>query len=183
MEDLTRGEMVPMENIKQLLSDGKLPPEIVETLQEAFDKKVEEVKQQAEMSVREEFSRRYDNDKENLVEAIDRMLTDTIQKQASERAESVKQFNEARDAFRKSVKESRKTFKTKLAEQTEASRTVVTAKLKEEILKLREQKKALVAERLSYADKLESAKAQLKETQNKRLKKIDEFVVRQVEKE
>lgn len=170
-------------SISKLLGDGTLPSELVNSLQEAFDKKVEEVRAQAEMTVREEFSRRYDSDKDNLVEAIDRMLTDTIQTQAAEKADAVTQFHEARDAFRKAVKESRKTFKTKLAEQTEASRTVVTTKLKEEILKLREQKKALTTERLTYADKLVAVKESLATEQAKRLKKIDEFIVRQVEKE
>lgn len=171
------------DNIKNLLGDGKLPAEIVGPLQEAFDKKVAEVRAQAEMSVREEFSRRYENDKNNLVEAIDRMLTDTIQKQESDKASAVAEFNEARTAFRRAVKESRRTFRKKLAEQTEASRTVVTNKLKEEILKLREQKKALTETRLSYADKLAAVKETLAADQTKRLKKIDEFVVRQVEKE
>lgn len=170
-------------NIKTLLGDDKLPPEIVGSLQEAFDKKVEEVREQAEMAVREEFSRRYDTDKENLVEAIDRMLTDTIQRQETEKTSSVTKFNEARTAFRKAIKESRQTFRTKLTEQNAAARVVVTNKLKEEILKLRAQKKALGETRLAYANKLVAVKESLVAQQTTRLKKIDEFVVRQVEKE
>lgn len=169
-------------NIKKLFGD-ELPAEVVASLQEAFDKKVVEVREQAEMSVREEFSRRYEADKENLVEAIDRMLTDTIQKQEADKTAAVAKFTEARTAFRKAIKESRKTFQTKLVEQNDASRAVVTKKLKEEILKLREQKQALATERLAYADKLATVKESLAATQAKRLKKIDEFVVRQVEKE
>ena len=169
--------------ITRLLGDATLPSELVTSLQEAFDKKVEEVRGQAEMSIREEFSRRYETDKENLVEAIDRMLNDALQKSESEKVEAVTKFVEARDTFRKAVKESRKTFKTKLAEQTEASRAVVMTKLKDEVLKLREQKKVLAAERLAYADKLAAVKESLAAEQTKRLKKIDEFVVRQVGKE
>jgi hypothetical protein len=183
MDDMTKGEMVPMDNIKTLLGDDKLPPEIVGSLQEAFDKKVEEVREQAEMAVREEFSRRYETDKENLVEAIDRMLTDTIKQQETEKTTAVTKFNEARTAFRKAIKESRQTFRTKLVEQNDASRAVVTTKLKEEILKLREQKKALAETRLAYADKLIAVKESLGAQQATRLKKIDEFVVRQVGKE
>lgn len=182
MEDLTRGTM-PMDNITKLLGEGKLPPEIVSTLQEAFDKKVVEVREQAEMAVREEFARRYEHDKENLVEAIDRMLTDVVQKHADEKATAVGRFVEARNAFRKAIKESRKTFRVKLDEQVTASKTVVSQKLKEEILKLRETKKALTQERLSYADKLSAVKESLGADHAKRLRKIDEFVVRQVEKE
>jgi len=176
--------MDTMDNIKNLLGeDNKLPAEVVGSLQEAFDKKVEEVREQAEMTVREEFSRRYESDKENLVEAIDRMLTDTIQKHEADKASAVAKFTEARTAFRKAITESRKTFRTKLAEQNDAARVVVVSKLKEELLKLREQKKALISERLAYADKLVAVKESLVAKQVTRLKKIDEFVVRQVEKE
>jgi hypothetical protein len=173
---------MPMDNITQLFGD-KLPPEIVNTIQEAFDKKVEEVREQAEMSVRAEFSTRYEHDKENLVEAIDRMLTDVVQKHEGEKAATVGKFVEARTAFRKAIKESRKTFRSKMDEQKEASRAVVTAKLKEEILKLREAKKAVTNERMAYADKLSLVKESLAIDHAKRLRKIDEFVVRQVEKE
>lgn len=172
-----------MENITQLLGDGKLPAEIVSSIQEAFDKKVAEVRQEAEMSLREEFASRYEHDKENLVEAIDRMLSDVIGKHEAEKAEAVGRFVEARTAFRKAVKEARTTYRTKLDEQATVSRQVVTAKLKEEILKLREAKKAILAERLAYADKLAAVKESLAMDHGQRLKKIDEFVVRQVEKE
>jgi hypothetical protein len=183
MEDLkTRGNM-PMDNITQLLGDGKLPPELVNTLQEAFDRRVTEAREQAEMAVREEFSRRYEHDKETLVEAIDRMLTDVVQRHENEKAVAVTRFVEARTAFRKAVKETRKSFKNKLTEQATASRTVVAKKLREEVIKLREAKKKLTQERLSYADKLSAVKESLATDHAKRLRKIDEFVVRQVEKE
>jgi hypothetical protein len=181
---MTRGEMVPMDDIKNWLGENsKLPAELIGSLQEAFDKKVEEVREQAEMTVREEMSRRYENDKNNLVEAIDRMLTDTIQKHETEKTATVQQFSEARDKFRQAIKESRKVFKTKLEEQNSAARIVVTNKLKEELLKLREAKKALLAEKLKYADKLSAVKENLAVKQQHRFKKIDEFIVRQTEKE
>ena len=172
-----------MDNITKLLGIDKLPPEIVGSLQEAFDKKVAEVRKQTEMSVREEFSSRYDNDKDKLVEAIDRMLSDIVQKHEGEKTEAVGKFVEARNTFRKAVKESRNTFNTKLNEQTTVARAAISAKLKEEVSKLREEKKAITQERLKYADKLSGIKESLAEDHAKRLRKIDEFVVRQVNKE
>ena len=172
-----------MDTITNLLGMDKLPPEIVNSLQEAFDKKVTEVREQAEMSVREEFSRRFDHDKDILVEAINRMLSDVIQKHETEKAEVVGKFVEARTTFRKAVKESRKTFSDKLNEQKTAAKTAVATKLKEEVSKLRDAKKAITEERLAYADKLSAIKESLAEDHAKRLRKIDEFVVRQVEKE
>lgn len=171
-----------MENITQLLGD-KLPPEVANSLQEAFDKKVSEVREQTEMALREEFARRYDHDKENLVEAIDRMLSDVIQKHETAKGSETAKFVEARTAFRKAIKESRKTFRAKLAEQVEVSRLVVATKLREEIRKLREARKSITGHRLSYADKLASVKESLAADHAKRVAKIDEFVVQQVGKE
>jgi hypothetical protein len=172
-----------MDNISQLLGGDKLPPEVLSSLQEAFDKKVAEVREQAEMALREEFARRYDHDKENLVEAIDRMLADVIHKHETEKVAETAKFVEARTAFRKAIKESRKVFKQRLAEQVTASRLVVAKKLKEEIRKLREARKSILSERLSYADRLTSVKESLAADHAKRVQKIDEFVVQQVTKE
>ena len=172
-----------MDNITQLLGDGKLPPEIVNTLQEAFDRRVTEAREQAEMAIREEFARRYDQDKETLVEAIDRMLTDVVQRHETEKAAAVSKFVEARTVFRRAVKEARKTYRTKLDEQSDLSRIVIARKLREEVVKLREAKKKLTFERLAYADKLKAVKENLARDQTKRFRKIDEFVVRQVERE
>ncbi len=170
-------------NITQLLGGDKLPPELVNTLQEAFDKRVVEVREQTDAALREEFARRYEHDKDNLVEAIDRMLSDVISKHEAEKTDAVSKFTEARTAFRRAIKEARKTYRSKLDEQVTASRSVVAAKLKEEVLKLREAKKAILQERLVYADKLVQVKESLTKDHSKRIKKIDEFVIRQVGKE
>lgn len=169
--------------IAQLLGEGTLPEELVASLQEAFDRKVAEAREDAEVSIREEMARRYEHDKETFVEAMDRMLTDAVQKFEDEKAVEVRRFVEARNKFRRGVNEARTTYKSKIAEHTTASRKFVTEQLVKEIGKLREQKKALTAERLRVAETLETERKALAEQQVARLKKIDEFVVRQVTKE
>jgi hypothetical protein len=170
-------------SISSLLGEGTLPPEMVTALQEAFDKKVAEAQKLAETAVREEMARRYEHDKENLVEAMDRMLTDVVQKQANEHQTAVTKFVEARTAFRKAVKESRTKYDTKLNEGMTRSRKVVVEALRKEVAKLHEQKKALVNEKLATADKLTAMKETMAKMYAKRIRKIDEFVVRQVKNE
>jgi hypothetical protein len=170
-------------SISSLLGEGTLPPEMVTALQEAFDKKVAEAQKLAETAVREEMARRYEHDKENLVEAMDRMLTDVVQKQANEHQKAVTKFVEARTAFRKAVKESRTKYDTKLNEGMTRSRKVVVEALRKEVAKLHEQKKALVNEKLATADKLTAMKETMAKMYAKRIRKIDEFVVRQVKNE
>jgi len=170
-------------SISKLLGEDTLPPEIVTALQEAFDKKVAEATKQAESAVREEMARRYEHDKENLVEAMDRMLTDVVQKHANEKNEAVTKFVEARSTFRKAVKENRKKYSSKLNENVEKSRKVMVEALRKEIQKLREQKKYLLDEKMKTANNLNTMKEGLAKMYAKRLRKIDEFVVRQVRKE
>src|SRR4051812_38529988 len=109
------------------------------------------------------------------------MLSDVVSRHETEKTDAVGRFVEARKAFRTAVKEARSTYRNKLDEQITLSRSVVATKLKEEIRKLREAKKAILAERLAYADKLAAVKETLATDHGTRLKKIDEFVVRQVE--
>jgi len=170
-------------SIAKLLGEDTLPPELVISLQEAYDKKVAEVREEAEVAVREELSRRYEHDKANLVEAMDRMLTDVVQKHEADKNQAVQRFTEARSAFRKAVKEARTNYATKLNETLSQTRGFVSTQLSLEMKKLREQKKALVSERLNTADKLETMKGTLAEQHSARLAKIDEFVVRQVKRE
>lgn len=167
-------------SIAKLLGEGTLPKEIVESLQEAFDAKVANARAEAETSVREEFSRRYEHDKSNLVEALDRMMTDVVTKHETEKSAAVQKFVEARNTFRKAIKESRRAYKSKLDESIGTSRKFVVAQLTGEISKLRESRKKLVADRLNTANKIESIKEGLARAHAARLKKIDEFVVRQV---
>lgn len=170
-------------SIVKLLGEGTLPKEIVESLQEAFDAKVADARTEAEMSVREEFSRRYEHDKGNLVEALDRMMTDVVTRHETEKQAAVQKFTEARNTFRKALKESRSAYKTKLSESVDTSRRFVLEQLTGEIAKLRESRKKLVADRLKTAGKIDQIKESLANAHAKRLKKIDEFVVRQVGKE
>jgi len=170
-------------SIAKLLGEDTLPPELVISLQEAYDKKVAEVREEAEVAVREELSRRYEHDKANLVEAMDRMLTDVVQKHEADKNQAVQRFTEARSAFRKAVKEARTNYATKLNETLSQTRGFVSTQLSLEMKKLREQKKALVSERLNTADKLKTMKGTLAEQHSARLAKIDEFVVRQVKRE
>lgn len=169
--------------ISKLLGEGGLPAELVASLQEAFDKKVAEAHEQAEASVREEFASRYEHDKSNLVEAMDRMLTDVVQKHAAEKQAAVQKFVEARTAFRRAVKENRAKSAATLNENLARSRAVVTESLKREVVKLREQKQALTKARLETAGKLEAIKESLARTTAERFVKIDRFVTQQVTRE
>lgn len=170
-------------NLATILGSAGLPEEIVASLQEAFDAKVAETREEAEMSMREEFSRRYEHDKGNLVEAMDRMLTDVITKHAEERAAEVAKLAEARTKFQNAIKESKNHYKTKLKEHVSLTRDFAVDQLSKEAAALRAEKKSLAETKKSLKAELASLKESALTENAKRLKKIDEFVVRQVTKE
>lgn len=169
--------------IAKLLGEGTLPEEMVQSLQEAFDARVKKVREEAEIAVREEYAARYENDKSTLVEAMDRMITDAVEKQATEVLSEKKKFAEARKAFRESKKKMQEAYKARLSEQTEAARKFVSERTAGEVKKLREAKETILVDRLKVAEALEVEKKRLAEQQAARVKKIDEFITRQVAKE
>lgn len=170
-------------DIKRLLGDGALPDEIVSALQEAFDKKVAAASEQAQINAREEMAARYEQDKAALVEAVDRMVTDALNKQAEATHKQNESLKGARRAFREAKGKMLSVYRSKLSETQEASRSVVSAKLASEVKRLREAQRKLTAEQLRVADVLEAEKARLAEDHAARVRKIDEFVVRQTAKE
>ena len=169
--------------LANILGESGLPKEILETLQEAFDKKVAEAREEAEMSVREEFARRYEHDKANLVEAMDRMLTDVVTKHEGQKAVEIASLVEAREKFRGAVKEARTHYKSKLREHLSLTRKFALDQLTKEAAELRAQKKSLSEAKAQMKTQLASIKEAAAKSQADRMKKIDEFVVRQVTKE
>ncbi len=169
--------------LAEILEATGLPKEMVDGLQEAFAKKVAEARDETELSLREEFARRYEHDKGQLVEAIDRMLSDVVAKHETSQATEVAKFVEAREAFRKAVKESQDHYKKKLKEHLALTRNFAVAELTKEAASLRAQKKSLAEAKIALRKEFAALKEGVKTEQSGRLKKIDEFVVRQVGKE
>lgn len=170
-------------SLANILGSSGLPQEIVEELQEAFDAKVAAAREEAETSIREEFSRRYEHDKGNLVEAMDRMLTDAVKKHAEERSAEVAKLAEARSKFQNAIKESKTHYKTKLKEHVSLTRDFAVEQLSKEAAALRSQKVALAEAKKALRAEVTEMKKTVSKEQTARLKKIDEFVVRQVSKE
>ena len=76
--------------IEQLLSSEVLSEEVRTTLSEAWESKLSEAREEITAELREEFANRYESDKEQMVEALDAMLNDTIKAELVEFAEDKK---------------------------------------------------------------------------------------------
>lgn len=121
------------EAIKTLVESGVLNSDTQQALQEAWDSKLVEAREQVRAELREEFAKKYDADKSVMVEALDRMVTENLQREISE-------FAEDRDALRKD----RVVLGRKIAEAAEATSRFLAIQLKREIGELREDRKRYV---------------------------------------
>lgn len=169
--------------LTSILGSAGLPEEMVQSLEEAFAKKVQEAREEERDLIRADFAARYEHDKGNLLEAMDRMLTDAVTKAETEKAEEVAKLKEARKGYAKAIKEARKHYNTKLVEHVGVSKKFVMEQLTKEIKTLREQKNALVKRYKDLSENVAEAKAKMEEKYAADRKKINEFVIKSVSRE
>ena len=75
------------EALKPLIEGGLLNEEAQAQLEEAWNLKVSAIREEVETEMRSEFANRYEHDKAKMVEALDRMVTESLTTEISEIAE------------------------------------------------------------------------------------------------
>jgi len=121
-----------MADITEIFGSETLSEELKTQVQEAWENKLSEAREDISAELREEFAQRYENDKSQIVEAMDNMLTDALKKEISEFAEDKA----------KVVKE-RVAYKTAVGEHSNMLSKFVSDTLVKEVKELREDRDAL----------------------------------------
>ena len=67
-----------LDAIKPLLESGLINEDIGNQLNEAWEAKLIEARQEARAELHEEFAQRYEHDRGVMVEALDKMMTETL---------------------------------------------------------------------------------------------------------
>ena len=67
-----------LDAIKPLLDSNLITEETRQEINEAWEIKLNEAREQARVELREEFAQRYEHDKSVMVEALDRMVTEGL---------------------------------------------------------------------------------------------------------
>ena len=116
--------------IKPLVDSGIINEETKQAISEAWESKLNEAREQIRTEMREEFSTRYEHDKGVMVEALDKMVSESLQAELNEFAEEKQQLAADRVRFNKRMQESAGKFDKFLV-----------AKLAEEIKELRSDRK------------------------------------------
>jgi len=167
--------------IKPLLESGLINEDVSQALNEAWEVKLNEAREQVRAELRDEFAQRYEHDRSVMVEALDKMITDNLSQEIREFQEEKKAINEDRVKARMKLKEDAAKFNdfmvTKLAEEIKELRTdrkammenqqkieqFVVHALAKEIKEFSQDKKAVVEARVKLVaegrQKLEALKA------------------------
>lgn len=93
------------QSFDELLNSNVLSEEVRSSISEAWETKLTEAREEIASELREEFAERYENDKANIVEAMDAMIGDVIGKELEEFKLDKNQLAEDRVAYRKHMKE------------------------------------------------------------------------------
>jgi len=119
-----------LDAIKPLLESGLINEEVGKELNEAWESKLVEAKEQVRAELREEFAQRYEHDRSVMVESLNHMVTESL-------TSEIKEFHSERQA----INEDRIKAKLKLNENATKFNDFMVTKLAEEIKELRADRK------------------------------------------
>ena len=119
-----------LDAIKPLLDSGIINEETQASLNEAWESKLNEARDVIRAELREEFAGRYEHDKNVMVEALDKMVTEQLSAELNEFAEE-----------KKALAGDRVKFKTHMIESAGKFNDFLVTKLAEEIKELRSDRK------------------------------------------
>ena len=116
--------------IKPLLESGIINEETSQAINEAWEFKLNEAREQVRAELHEEFAQRYEHDKNVMVEALDKMVTANLD-------DEIREFYSERQA----MNEDRVKAQIKLRENANKFNDFMVTKLAEEIKELRNDRK------------------------------------------
>ena len=171
------------EALKKLFESEVLDESTKTAIREAWESKLQEAEKQIETRLREEYAQRFEHDKAQLVESLDKFVTEHVGKEIEEFAADKKRLIQERAKLTRAIVESRKQYKAKLAERIALLDQFVKDSLLKEVTEFRNDRKSLMELRKQMAQNLRKYKAKLDEQTKARIKKLDEFVLKQVASE
>jgi hypothetical protein len=121
-----------LDALKTLFENDVVSEEVRNEIQEAWDAKLKENRQQVTAELREEFAQKYEHDKSTMVEAIDTLVSERLAEEIAEFAEDRKQLAEARAKY-----------VVKMRENADLLKGFVMESLTKEVSELHEDQKAM----------------------------------------
>jgi hypothetical protein len=100
-----------LDALKSLFENNVISEEIRESIEVAFESRVNEARTQVAQQLREEFAQKYEHDKSAMVEAVDRMISEQLAVELVEFADDRKQLAEMKVKYAKKMKADTKVMK------------------------------------------------------------------------
>jgi len=100
-----------LDALKSLFENNVISEEIKESIQQAWDSKINEAREQVAVELREEFAQKYEHDKNTMIEAVDRMITDQLSAEIVEFADDRNQLAEMKVKLAQEKKKAAKVMK------------------------------------------------------------------------
>ena len=116
-----------LDALNKLFENNVISGEIKESIETAWDRKIQENREQVGQQLREEFAQKYEHDKNTMIEAVDRMISESLRSEIDEFAED-----------RKSLAEMKVKYAKKISESADVMKTFVTRQLASEVKELHE---------------------------------------------
>ncbi len=89
--------------ISKLVESGAISEDVQKGIQEAWDSKIKENKEVVGAELREEFAKRYEHDKANMIEAIDKMMNEKLSEEITKFVEDRKALAQEKIAYKENV--------------------------------------------------------------------------------
>jgi hypothetical protein len=118
--------------ISKLVESGAISEDVQKGIQEAWDSKIKENKEVVGAELREEFAKRYEHDKANMIEAIDSMMNEKL-------SEEITKFVEDR----KALAQEKISYKENVGKHSAKLESFILSKLNEELKELHSDRKGV----------------------------------------
>ena len=89
--------------ISKLVESGAISEDVKNSIQEAWDNKIKENRETVSAELREEFAKRYEHDKSNMIEAIDKMMTEKLSEEITKFVEDRKALAQEKIALKQAA--------------------------------------------------------------------------------
>ena len=89
--------------ISKLVESGAISEDTQKAISDAWESKIKENKETVGAELREEFAKRYEHDKANMIEAIDKMMTEKLSEEITKFVEDRKALAQEKIAYKENV--------------------------------------------------------------------------------
>ena len=94
-----------LDALKSLFENNVISEEIKESIESVFESRISESRQVLTQQLREEFSQKYEHDKQVMIEAVDKMISEQLATEIVEFAEDRKQLAEMKVKYAQKMKQ------------------------------------------------------------------------------